>query len=80
MRGHVTALLIQFEKHRHRGNLRRLGVSLPWYYGGLIRKKHLCTISGRERTLSAEVSGAFSGIKYYFLNRHLKASGCKRFK
>ena len=73
MRGHVTALLIQFEKHRHWGNLRRLAFSLPWYYGGLLRKKRLCTLSGRERTLRAEVSGALSGIKYYFLNRHLKA-------
>jgi GT2 family glycosyltransferase len=32
MRGHVAALLVQFEKHRHPGNIRRLFVELPHYY------------------------------------------------
>jgi GT2 family glycosyltransferase len=74
MRGHVTALLIQFEKHRHWGNLRRLAVSLPWYYAGLMRKRLLHALAGRERTLNAEILGTLSGIKYYLLNSHSKAS------
>ncbi len=32
MRGHVTALFVQFERHHHWGNLRRLFLSLPYYY------------------------------------------------
>jgi hypothetical protein len=31
-RGHVTSLLVQFEKFRHFGNLRRLLVPLPYHY------------------------------------------------
>jgi GT2 family glycosyltransferase/SAM-dependent methyltransferase len=32
MRGHVVALLVQFEKHRHFGNIRRLFRALPYTY------------------------------------------------
>jgi GT2 family glycosyltransferase len=32
MRGHVVALLVQFERHGHRGNIRRLYTSLPRVY------------------------------------------------
>jgi GT2 family glycosyltransferase len=31
-RGHATALIVQFARHRHWGNLLRLGVSLPLFY------------------------------------------------
>jgi len=32
IRGHVAALLVQFEKHRHFGNLRRLLATMPYDY------------------------------------------------
>ena len=70
MRGHVAALLIQFEKHRHWGNLRRILVSLPWYYAKLAVKGVLNGFSDRHSTLQAEVLGCLSGIKFYLLNKH----------
>jgi GT2 family glycosyltransferase len=33
MRGHVAALLVQWENHRHWGNVRRAYATLPLYYG-----------------------------------------------
>jgi GT2 family glycosyltransferase len=36
MCGHVAALLIQFARYKHWGNLRRLFWSLPTYYAGLL--------------------------------------------
>lgn len=74
MRGHVAALLIQFERHRHWGNLRRILVSLPWYYAGLTLKGSISGFSGREQTLNAELLGALLGVKYYILNRHYRSS------
>ncbi len=65
MRGHVTALLIQFERHRHWANIRRILLSLPRYYAGLIYTGLLNNFSERESTLKAEVLGALSGIQYY---------------
>src|SRR5258708_314075 len=32
IRGHVTALLVQYEKHHHLGNLRRLFTTMPYDY------------------------------------------------
>ncbi|MBW1779884.1 MAG: glycosyltransferase [Deltaproteobacteria bacterium] len=69
MRGHVAALLIQFEKHRHRGNLRRLFLSLPNYYARLAVKGVLNGFSGRERTLHKEIRGCLSGLAYYATQR-----------
>jgi len=69
MRGHVTALLIQFERHHHWGNLRRLVVSLPWYYAGLTLKGALNGFSGRKRTLLVEILGCLSGLRFYLSNR-----------
>ncbi|SRR5581483_8873226 len=67
MRGHVTALLVQFEKFRHFGNLRRLLLTLPRYYiesltGSLLKPE-------KRRTLWAQIAGHFSGIRFYFENR-----------
>ncbi|MCC5636470.1 glycosyltransferase [Nostoc sp. CHAB 5844] len=69
MRGHVAALLIQYEKYHHWGNLRRLLVSLPkWYLrlfiGGLIRG-----FRGRYQTLFAEVFGCVAGVGFYLTHR-----------
>lgn len=66
MRGHVAALLYQFQRHRHRGNLRRLFLSLPRYYWGMARGR----LAGGERgTLTSEIRGGLEGIVYFFLHR-----------
>ncbi len=62
MRGHVAALLFQYQKHRHAGNLRRLFLSLPRHYWSAIRHRTA------GRTLAREVRGCLRGIFYYLRN------------
>ena len=65
MRGHVTALLVQFERHRHWGNLARIAVGIPAYYA---RALATCVARGlpRERRLVLRgAPGALAGLAYY---------------
>ncbi len=66
MRGHVFALLVQYEKYGHTGNLRRLFLSLPRYYWGIARGR----LEGGERgTLRAEIRGCLGGILWYLKSK-----------
>ena len=65
MRGHATALLIQFEQHHHWGNLRRLLCSLPAYYAGKSVRHVLGPDRRRTQTLAHEIRGWLAGIRYY---------------
>ncbi|MFP4088194.1 MAG: glycosyltransferase family 2 protein [Desulfobacteraceae bacterium] len=69
MRGHVAALLIQFERHGHWGNIRRILLSLPRYYVGLMVHGLLYGFVGRRSTLKREILGCLSGLKFYLHNR-----------
>jgi len=69
MRGHVAALLIQFHRHRHWGNLRRLCILLPRYYARLLLMGAFHGYKGRYRLLPHEIAGCLSGIRFYLLNR-----------
>ena len=65
MRGHVTALLVQFAKYQHWGNLTRLFCILPVHYlktffGSLFKGYQL-----KYRTCFSEILGCFAGIKFY---------------
>jgi GT2 family glycosyltransferase len=64
MRGHVTALLVQFEKHRHIGNLRRLFTELPYYYFQRLRSANYWGALGR--LLFGELLGCAWGFVTYF--------------
>jgi glycosyltransferase involved in cell wall biosynthesis len=68
MRGHVAALLVQFVRYKHWGNLRRLFVALPKYYFRRFLDGLLHGFKSLNRTLLAEVLGCFSGVKFYFQN------------
>lgn len=70
MRGHVAALLIQYEKYGHWGNLYRLLLLLPKYYVELFGSGLLHGFGLRHRTLMDEAAGCLSGVKFYLLNRH----------
>jgi len=72
MRGHVTALLIQFEKYRHWGNLHRLFILLPVYYVRLFAVGCLRRFRERYQTLGQEIRGCFSGLIFYLSNRQPK--------
>jgi GT2 family glycosyltransferase len=69
MRGHVAALLVQFEKHRHVGNIRRLFITLPYYYRQRLKQM---SHKGDWTLLRAEMRGYASGFGAYvrrFLSR-----------
>lgn len=69
MRGHITALMVQFANHRHWGNLYRIAVALPKHYAGLGLGRLLKGQSDKYRTLLAEVQGCLAGLGYYFAHR-----------
>ncbi|MBV8899216.1 MAG: glycosyltransferase [Verrucomicrobia bacterium] len=62
MRGHVAALLVQFEKHRHLGNLRRLIAELPHYY--FQRLKRMPLKGDRDLVLSELLGYAWGFVTY----------------
>lgn len=64
MRGHVSELLIRFERYRHWGNLVRL-VLLPAYFLYLLLFGWRLG-SYRYCTLFTEISGCLSGFKFFF--------------
>ena len=69
MRGHVTALLIQFEKYQHWGNLRRLFFSLPRRYVKLLLRGLVKGFKTKDLTLKSEILGCISGVQYYLQHR-----------
>ncbi|MDQ3556903.1 MAG: glycosyltransferase [Gemmatimonadota bacterium] len=64
MRGHVAALLIQWQRHRHPGNLVRAFGLLPAYYARRVLRR------AALGTLGAEVAGSAAGIGFYLRHRH----------
>jgi SAM-dependent methyltransferase len=78
MRGHVAALLVQFEKHRHLGNIWRLAVALPYYY---CKRLVRVPFNGGLSLLFSEVLGYASGFATYFcqpLPGPFKLSRCSK--
>jgi len=64
MRGHVSALLVQYERYRHPGNRKRIYRALPLYYWN----RWWRWVRYREEemaTVGIEVRGCFSGWRYY---------------
>jgi GT2 family glycosyltransferase len=74
MRGHVTALLLQFEKYGHWGNLYRAFATLPLYYAtrglGLLLKG----ITPASTTLGAEIRGSLAGLIFYVRRKQHSAN------
>jgi GT2 family glycosyltransferase len=77
MRGHVTALLIQFQQHGHWGNLHRLAIALPRYYSQLVRRAITQRLKSRYSTLFAEISGCLSGVRFYLHHRASISAGIR---
>jgi glycosyltransferase involved in cell wall biosynthesis len=70
MRGHTTALLIQFAKHKHWGNLLRLFILHPLYYVKLIARGILSGFHGRHRFIPVEWAGYIAGLFFFLRNMH----------
>lgn len=65
LRGHVAALLVQYERYGERGNLRRALATLPAYYAGLAGRRLLRRDDGdRTATIGAEALGLLGGLGY----------------
>ncbi len=65
MRGHVTALFVQLQRHRHGGNLYRVLVTLPWHYFKMAVLEALHGFRPRHATLLAELRGCVAGVGYF---------------
>ncbi len=68
MRGHVAALLVQFARYRHWGNVRRIVLQLPIFYAAWLRDV------ARRRKMEgplwwAAVSGTVAGVGFYLRHR-----------
>jgi GT2 family glycosyltransferase len=66
MRGHVAALLIQYERSGERGNLRRAFLSLPRYYLRLLAGRLRGGAAPHNLMLAQEIAGLLEGFAYYF--------------
>lgn len=71
MRGHVAALLIQFEKYGHGGNLYRAFGVLPAYYTWRLLRRP----QPGSSTLGAQVRGCAAGLAYYLRHRNRLPDG-----
>jgi len=63
IRGHVAALLVQYEKHHHLGNLRRLFITIPYDYCRRLKRMRFKSDRG---LLLDELLGFASGFICYF--------------
>ncbi|MFK7803264.1 MAG: glycosyltransferase family 2 protein [Anaerolineae bacterium] len=69
MRGHVTALLVQFLKHKHVSNLIRLLLVLPIFYLKYFVRGLLKSLDFPLWVWQLEVFGCLSGLVYFWQNR-----------
>ncbi|GAX42588.1 glycosyl transferase, group 2 family protein [Tolypothrix sp. NIES-4075] len=77
-RGHVAALLVQFAKYKHWGNLHRLFVALPKYYTRRFLFALFNGFKSFNKMLLAEVSGCFSGINFYLKHSYTNVTQAKK--
>jgi hypothetical protein len=73
MRGHAAALMVQFERSRNLGNLRRAFLSLPSFYFRRLARRLVAGPAERDRYLRQEMAGFASGLLFYA--RHRSSAG-----
>jgi glycosyltransferase involved in cell wall biosynthesis len=75
MRGHAAALLVQYERTQHAGNLRQLLFNLPAMYCKRITLRLLNGRKETDRFTRDEIAGVVSGVAFYFRSPRPAASG-----
>jgi Glycosyltransferases involved in cell wall biogenesis len=65
MKGHVSALLIQYERHGHVGNMVRIKKDLPSMYWYSLKRCILTLSVMKLRSLITEIKGCIAGWKFY---------------
>jgi GT2 family glycosyltransferase len=73
MEGHVAALVLQFARYRHAGNLRRLLFTLPAEYLLLLFRLAVTGFSLDNRILFSGAVGCLSGLCFPFLSKRKQA-------
>lgn len=58
LRGHVTALAVQYRRHRHPGNLRRALLHMPRWHGRRLAR----AVTTPDPTVTAELAGYLAGL------------------
>ncbi len=69
MRGHIAALLMQWQRYGHRGNLLRAYGVLPAWYGGQVLAWAARGGRPRKSTLWTQIAGGIAGTKFFLQNR-----------
>lgn len=65
MRGYTVALLVQFERHHHWGNLARLCIWLPLYYMKRLVNRVAFGPTDKFESFGHELLGCLSGVLFY---------------
>lgn len=73
MRGHVVALLVQFARYKHWGNLYRLFIALPKCYVRPLLRELKRGFKPKHSSPWLEITGCVSGVKFYMDNRNKPA-------
>lgn len=76
MRGHVVALLVQYERSGEWGNLRRLLLTLPRAYAQKLTRRLAGVHDSSTCLVGEEIRGMLEGVAYYFACR-VKAASSK---
>lgn len=71
LRGNTSSLLVQYQRSRHRGNLRHLFRSLPTYYAKSLLRRLRYFNTTKYRTILQEIKGSCAGVAYYARHRRL---------
>jgi GT2 family glycosyltransferase len=71
MRGHVAALLVQFARYRHWGNVRRIAFQLPFYYAVWLRDAVRRGWRVEGPLWWAAVGGTVAGVGFYLRHRRV---------
>jgi GT2 family glycosyltransferase len=74
MRGHVVALLVQYERSGDWGNLRRLLLTLPRGYARKLSRRLAGVHDSSTCLVGEEIRGMLEGVVYYFACRIRAAS------
>jgi glycosyltransferase involved in cell wall biosynthesis len=77
MRGHVAALLVQYERSGELGNLRRLLKTLPRMYARKLSRRLTGVHDSSTCLVGVEILGVLEGVAYYLASRVKAGSSSK---
>jgi GT2 family glycosyltransferase len=77
MRGHVAALLVQYERSGELGNLRRLLLILPRVYARKLSRRVAGVHDSSTCLVGEEIRGVLEGVAYYLTSRVRAGSSSK---